>query len=397
MLSDNLEKETTNSREQRHALNIALEHHIECVPVVMYLLDHIKTQFEHSSAYGSYIEPGTVIRCDGMSQKHRDVSDISVTFLSFPYFDIGYGSSPKAPRDKSLHLVRPLFQQHYPKEFTRDRDENQQFRGFQKDERVHTYLQVPQFWALILNSTTMITCGSAPLAELFPDVIHVVSEDNLLSNRQYLIHVTDLHKRVTFLSPEQCGTYLKLERTIQKECLEKNRENVTDCLLYLGSTETTIEPGLWPALLVGTSTAILYIKIGRKDDNASATAKDGKTQPIKAPDRLKMIEYSSLDSDDEYTKPQRSSSYSAGVQARLQSEGYIFNQNDTLGDTSSIVFDGETPKIFRRPKMVESSDKEAGPNGTSPISESGEDSEASEASDISHLWYLPLSTGDSSR
>jgi hypothetical protein len=47
--------------------------------------------------------------------------------------------------------------------------------------------------------------------------------------------------------------------------------------------------------------------------------------------------------------------------------------------------------------MVESSDKEAGPNGTSPISESGEDSEASEASDISHLWYLPLSTGDSSR
>jgi hypothetical protein len=237
-------KYITNNFEQRHAVNVTLQHHVECVPVEMYLLDHFKTRFEHSSAYGSYIEPGTVIRCDGMSRRYRDIPDISVTFLSFPYFGLGYGSPSEAPRDKSLHLVRPLFQQHYPRELTKDRDENQQFRGFQKDEQVHTYLQVPQFWALIVNSTTMITCGPAPLADMFSHTIHVVSEDSLLSNRQCLIHVTDFHKRVTFLSTEQCGTYFELERTIQQECLTKTEEDMTDCLLYLGDTETTVEPGL---------------------------------------------------------------------------------------------------------------------------------------------------------
>jgi hypothetical protein len=265
----------------------------------MYLLDHIKNRFEHSSAYGSYIEPGTVFRCDGTSIKHRDIPDVSATFLSFPYFDIGYGSPSEAPRDRSLHLIRPLFQQHYPNESTKDRDNNQQFRGFQRDEQVRTYLQVPQFWALILNSATMITCGPAPIADLFPDTIHIVSEDSLLSNRQCLVHVTDFHKRVTFLNPEQCGTYFELERTIQRECLTKAKEDLTNYLLYLGDTETTIEPGLWPALLAGTSTAFLYIRIGRKDRTALATATDWQMQRVEAPEKRKMIEYSGLESDDD--------------------------------------------------------------------------------------------------
>jgi hypothetical protein len=267
--------------------------------VVMYLLDHVKDRFEHSSAYGSYIEPGTVVRCDGMSLKNRDIPDISVTFLSSPYFDLGEGNSSEAPRDKSLHLVRSLFQQHYPNESTKDRDNNQQFRRFQRDEQVRTYLQVPQFWALILNSTTMITCGPAPLADLFPDTIHMVSEDSLLSHRQCLIHVTDFHKRVTFLSTEQCGTYFELERTIQQECLAKTREDMSDCLLYSGDTETTIEPGLWPALLAGTSTAFLYIRIGRKVRTALVTATERQIQRVEAPEKRKMIEYSGLESDDD--------------------------------------------------------------------------------------------------
>jgi hypothetical protein len=82
----------------------------------------------------------------------------------------------------------------------------------------------------------------------------------------------------------------------------------------------------------------------------------------------------------EQPKSQTLSSNAVDAQARLESEGYFINQPDTLDDTRSIVFDGENPKIFRRPTMVELSARDAGANKTSAIDETGQESDASDIS-----------------
>jgi hypothetical protein len=82
----------------------------------------------------------------------------------------------------------------------------------------------------------------------------------------------------------------------------------------------------------------------------------------------------------EQTKSQTPSSNAIDAQARLESEGYIVNQRDTLEDTRSIVFDGENPKVFRRPTMTESRVGDAGANETSAIDEADQESDASDIS-----------------
>jgi hypothetical protein len=76
----------------------------------------------------------------------------------------------------------------------------------------------------------------------------------------------------------------------------------------------------------------------------------------------------------EQTKSQTPSSNAVDAQARLESEGYIVNQQDTLEDTRSTVFDGENPKIFRRPTMIKSRTVDAGAD------EAGQESDASDIS-----------------
>jgi hypothetical protein len=84
----------------------------------------------------------------------------------------------------------------------------------------------------------------------------------------------------------------------------------------------------------------------------------------------------------EQTKLRILSSNAVGAQARLDSEGYIVNQPDTLEDTRFInnVFDGENPKNFRRPTMIELNARNAGANKTSAIDVAGQESDASDTS-----------------
>lgn len=103
-------------------MNITLEHHTDLVPVVMYLLRKVQQNYEEESAYGSYIQPGTVLRCHGTDQKDRVKPDLSAMFVSCPYFDIGKWRPPDAPNDGSLHLARGLFQCLYTQEIALDRE-----------------------------------------------------------------------------------------------------------------------------------------------------------------------------------------------------------------------------------------------------------------------------------
>jgi hypothetical protein len=262
----------------------------------MYLLNNVRNDFEYESAYGSYIQPGTVLRCDGMERRQRHKPDVSIIFVSFPFFDVGQDPQMEESSDDTLHLTRTLFQQFYPEELTNDRDDNQQFRRF-KQTRKGQYLRVPQVWMLILNSQTIISCGPSSLEKLGQPWLEIVPEDSLGSATQRLIHVTDFHKRTTILSADQCGSFLALRQTIQKQCLSEAKEDVDQCLLHLGDSQTALEPGQWPSLLREKNGAFLHIRISRK--RLALTVQDEKQARLEAPDAQKLIEYTDLGSDDE--------------------------------------------------------------------------------------------------
>ncbi|KAF2133029.1 hypothetical protein P153DRAFT_382654 [Dothidotthia symphoricarpi CBS 119687] len=227
---------------ERLALNLTFEHHADWVPVVMYLLDDIKDNHECSPAYGSYIRPGTVVRCDGTERHHRDKPDVSATFISFPFFDVGEGKPLDVPIEDSLHLIRSLFQQFYPQELTYDRDDDQQFRRFRQAKPCQ-YLRTPQLWILALNSTTIITCGPTSFAHMFGDFVEIIAENSLLTTGPSLIYVTDFYKRVTHLPSDQCRSFLALRQSIQEKCFSKTNDHIDNCLLYLGESKAELDPG----------------------------------------------------------------------------------------------------------------------------------------------------------
>jgi hypothetical protein len=268
----------------------------------MYLLNHVKDNYEQSSAYGKYITPGTVLRCDGMERHHRDKPDISVAFVSFPFFDVAESSKIDIPRKSSLHATRCLFQQFYPQEITTDRDENQQFRHF-RQVKSGQCLRVPQIWALVLDSTTVITCSPCSLVTTAERWLKIIPEDSLANTNHRLIHVTDFYKRVTCLNPEHCRSYLALQQSIQKECLAEWNEDIGRCILHLGDDEAALDPALWPALLREARTTFIYIRITLR--RLTIEAQGVEPMQIEASKMLMLLDYTDLSSDDESSKDMR--------------------------------------------------------------------------------------------
>ncbi|KAJ8106574.1 hypothetical protein OPT61_g9442 [Boeremia exigua] len=347
---------------KRNAINTTLQHHPDCVPVAMHLLSNVQDRYEQRSAYGSYIEPGTVMRCDGTERLQPHKPDLSVTFASLPYFDISQQNPLNAPEDESLHLTRSLFQCYYPQEDTRDRDDSQQFRTFRHVPNGH-YLRVPQLWVLILNSTTIVSCGPSSLLGTSQGYHEVIPESSLVGFEQQLVHVTDFHKRVTVLPAESCSSYLQLRQSIQEECLSKTMEGIDQCNLHLGDSEAVLDPGVWPSLVGDAKTAFVYVRISRKRD----VVKDLKTE---GEEPQKMIKYTDLGSDEEspkgkeltlYTKePPRKDFKDVALlksndasRQRLEDQGYVVNNEMSLQRGEIDLFKKDQPKIFKRPTVVD--------------------------------------------
>lgn len=117
----------------------------------MHLLKNVRENYEESSGYGNYIQPGTVLRSDGTDKSRPDLPDLSAIFVSLPYFEIGNQRSPLALDDGTIHLGRGLYQSAYTQESGIDRDAEQIFRKF-KAVKPDEYLRVPQLWVMLLNS-----------------------------------------------------------------------------------------------------------------------------------------------------------------------------------------------------------------------------------------------------
>ena len=247
---------------QRLALNTTLRHHSDLYPVVMFLLRKVRQRHEESSAYGSFIQPGTLLRCDGTEPLHWEKPDLSAIFVCCPYFDIGEKRPASPPSNVSLHLTRGLFQFNYPQEITLDREADQIFARM-KGVQSHQYLRVPQLWAMILQSETIITCGPSTLSESIGDHIELVDEESLLAMER-LVHVTDFMKRVHYIPVDQCRSFLQLRQCIQQQCLSDTDCHIDNCILHTGNSDEELTASYWPDIIKAERSIFIYVRITRK-------------------------------------------------------------------------------------------------------------------------------------
>lgn len=235
-----------------------------------------------------------MLRCDGTDQRNPDKPDLSAIFMSIPHFDIGKWKPPNAPKDGSLHLPRGLFQGSYPQEIALDRDGEQTFRklrGMSSDR----FLRVPQLWALLLNSSIIITCGPSSLISMVEEHIEFVKEEDLLTRGPSLVHVIDFERRVTYIPVEKCRSFIGLQRSIEVQCLADTDLSLDDCVLHSGLDQEELVVEKWPKILKEEKSIFVYVRISLREEIVPDS--DG-TKAIEALDESRLIEYASLSSDE---------------------------------------------------------------------------------------------------
>jgi hypothetical protein len=264
----------------------------------MYLLRKVRQRHEETSAYGSFIQPGTVLRCDGTDPQHWERPDLSALFVSCPYFDIAETRPANPPSDTSLHLTRGLFQFHYPQEITLDREAEQIFARI-KGVQSHQYLRVPQLWAMVLQSETIITCGPSTLSESIGEHVEFVDEKTLHANER-LVHVTDFMKRVFCFPVDQCRSFLQLRRCIEQQCLSDTDCAIDDCILHSGNSEEELVAKHWPDIIKAENSVFIYVRIERKvtTKEKKGSLDDDGQKAIDGSKQLLLIEYKGLSSDE---------------------------------------------------------------------------------------------------
>lgn len=275
-------------------MNFALRHQLDCITTLMYLLQRVQDEYEITSAYGSYIRPGTVLRCDGKDRKQPQSANVSVTFISYPYFDVSDGNWPDAPKDDSLHLSRGLFQQHYPQEVAQDRDREQSFHKFRKpDTRANQFLRVPQLWVLVLDSSSIITCGPSALTTTFQGGIEYVKEEALLLGAPSLIQVSAefATKTIFYLPLGSCKTFFALKSKIHEECLEERGYHIDDCALHTFDSEEELDAGQWPKIVQTKTSFYVHVRVSLRRQT-EALMIESTRNPL-------AIEYADLSSDED--------------------------------------------------------------------------------------------------
>ncbi|CAN9429102.1 unnamed protein product [Alternaria alternata] len=135
------------------------------------LFEQIRTKHQKQQFDGYCIEPGTVLRYDGMSSGTTDATQSSAIFMCFPYLSVEARQQTfKSPEDE--YPTRSILQTLYPYESTALREETPSFcSGLH--QALDQVLYVPQCWVVILNSDTVISCSELKLDNLIDESITI--------------------------------------------------------------------------------------------------------------------------------------------------------------------------------------------------------------------------------
>jgi len=118
------------------------------IPAIAQLLKLVRSKFDRSFVHGHYIEPGSVLRCDGTDRGRAYNLDPHVTFFCLPYLAV---CPLIISSNNQLHPPRTVMQFSYDHESTRNHDSQQTFRQFPKVQS-SDYLQVFQLWMVLIKS-----------------------------------------------------------------------------------------------------------------------------------------------------------------------------------------------------------------------------------------------------
>ncbi|OAL53759.1 hypothetical protein IQ07DRAFT_318209 [Pyrenochaeta sp. DS3sAY3a] len=106
---------------------------------------------------GFFIDPGTVLRCDGFSSRGTNNFDLSATFVCFPYLSMGERRNEDCSQT-SEYPTRSILQIFYPYESTSNQETA---ASFCKDASTKkNVLYVPQLWVVFIGSSTGSTLSS---------------------------------------------------------------------------------------------------------------------------------------------------------------------------------------------------------------------------------------------
>ncbi|KAF2457630.1 hypothetical protein BDY21DRAFT_30142 [Lineolata rhizophorae] len=189
--------------------------------VVEALLRRIEKDKVRNFMDGSFVEPGTVLRSEGVpSEKERllDTSTESAIFVSFPFLDIRNQqarSRGQRKRSTSLHPTRSLLQSFYPFESTRERDNEQALRKF-GEKHSREILYVPQFWAMTLGEAALVTCSDLPLDKVLGPSIIRTTVDQAIPENSALVRFNYKSSCLFLLPISQPSTLFEYERVLQK-------------------------------------------------------------------------------------------------------------------------------------------------------------------------------------
>jgi hypothetical protein len=126
--------------------------------IILRLFKHIQETFRKRLFDGYSIDPGTVLRFDGTTSSDEDISQLSATFVCFPYLSLGERPHMFQPA-KHEYPTRSLLQTLYPYESTGNREVAPGFCKAIPRLSDHV-LYVPQCWAVIIGSRKFCACMS---------------------------------------------------------------------------------------------------------------------------------------------------------------------------------------------------------------------------------------------
>lgn len=169
-------------------------------------------------AGGKYFEP-FIHQASTVVEKGGDSAPVKATFVSIPilalYADLvaqekSYPSSREL-RQSDKHPIRTLLQYSNILAIDSKRDGRQVINQLDRDSTSSsTFIHVPEFWALIINMYTIITCAPFEVTDLCGDNIKINPEDirpsnqSMSKNRKLIVKYTSLQGT---LHDFQCRTW----------------------------------------------------------------------------------------------------------------------------------------------------------------------------------------------
>ena len=241
-------------------------------------MDEIQRSSERDFVHGRYLDPVTLKCVD------EEFESKSATFVSLPAFSADHTRTHDTDREFEGHPVRALLQSRHRLESTDRRDKLQVLTHYSTEDRVVT---VPQIWALVINTYTVITWAPVGISELFGKTIQTKPCTNASEHANTCtlyfsdlqgnafsftdLHFMDPQGKVSCVPLALCRTWFGLVKCIVEDCIDDEFGPIKETIKYdllnggpsfqlIQEDESTVTMNSWPQVLKN-KTGIIHLRL----------------------------------------------------------------------------------------------------------------------------------------